>query len=66
MTNNKQIKKDASELLEKVIEFKRNYKELTTSNGSPADDFERELRLILMVARTDEVNEEQLIKDKYF
>lgn len=65
MTNNDKIKTDATELLGKVINFRRNYDNLTSRNSSPIADFEKELRLILMVARTDEENDKQRQQDSY-
>ncbi len=57
MTNNDNIKEDASVLLSKVLAFKRKYR--VGGNNTPLAEFERELRLILMVARTDEENQAQ-------
>ena len=65
MTNNEEIKKDAVELLDRILKFKSKYKNLTGKHGSPIVELERELRLILMVARTDEENSLQSKSDCY-
>ena len=63
MSNNEEIKKDAGELLDRILKFKSKYNNLNGKHGSPIGEFERELRLILMVARTDEENQQQSKQD---
>ena len=67
MTNNDNLKKDATELLNKVIDFKRSYNFISGGPKAPAaiDAFERELRLVLKVVRTDEENNQQSQTDSY-
>ncbi len=65
MTNNDNLKNDATELLLKLQSFKRKYMVKFSSKGSPIDEFERELRMILYVARTDEENQQQIKTDSY-
>lgn len=65
MTNNEKFKTDASELLDKIIKFKRNYGIFSSRNGAALDLFERELRLTLTIARSDEENKNQSNKDSF-
>lgn len=61
MTDNLGFKKEAAELLQKLIDFQRKYQYGNKRHAptSPASMFESELRQMLMIARTDEENKEQ-------
>jgi hypothetical protein len=66
MTDNTAIKTDATELLAKLKAFKsRHGFVIQTKPGSAIDTFEKEIRLILKVVRTDEENQEQSKVDSY-
>lgn len=64
MTNNESFKKDATVLLDKLIDFKRKYRipGISDKDGS-LSKFERELRGLLVIARTDEENNNQYNQD---
>jgi len=63
MTDNTQFKKEAGELLDRLIDFRRKYIKRYIKEMSPAADFEGLLRSMLTIARTDEENQEQYKKD---
>lgn len=66
MTDNTKFKEDATQLLNKLINFQRSY---ITYNKvrieTNAKLFENDLRMMLMIARTDEENQEQRKVDSY-
>lgn len=64
MTNNEIFKKEATELLDKVIYFKRTFRipGICDKDGS-LSKFERDLRGLLHVCRTDEENNSQYNQD---
>jgi hypothetical protein len=59
MTNNENFKKEGSELLEMLVKFRRKYIYHSPIHTCPAKAFEGLLRAMLMVARTDEENQQQ-------
>lgn len=64
MTDNSQLKMDASELLRMVDTFKRRYPRVMQFGiGTPIQAFERELRMVLFILRTDEENAAQYEQD---
>lgn len=64
MTNNDQLKADATQLLNKLIDFKRRHaRTVQFGIGTPIQSFERELRMILHILRTDEENAAQYEQD---
>jgi len=66
MTDNTKFKEEATKLLNNLISFQRSYLTYNTEGGdSSARLFERDLRMMLMVARTDEENQEQRKVDSY-
>lgn len=64
MTDNTQIKNDATELLDKLQKFKQRY-HIFNEKFSHGDMLEKELRLLLMIARTNEENDRQSTIDRY-
>ena len=63
MTNNDKLKEDSTELLNRLIEFRRDYRLGSNDQSAPINGMERELRLILMAVRTDEENKAQSERD---
>lgn len=62
MTDNKKFKEEAGELLDRIIQFRRNYlagKVNEPFMSAPNVLFEAQLRMMLLVARTDQENETQ-------
>lgn len=64
MTDNLELKKDTEALLDALEIYKRKYRHFATKE-SPIFPLDRELRLILMVVRTDEENKRQMERDSY-
>jgi hypothetical protein len=66
MTDNTKFKEDATQLLNKLISFQRSYIQNNSRvRETSAKSFENDLRMMLMVARTDEENQEQRKVDSY-
>jgi hypothetical protein len=64
MTNNETLKKEAEDLLSKIKSFRTNFVNQGRSrDANHWDNVERDLRLMLFVARTDEENEQQYKRD---
>jgi hypothetical protein len=59
MTDNTKFKTEGAELLERLIDFRRKYIKHSPIHSCPAKAFEGILRAMLMVARTDEENQQQ-------
>lgn len=64
MTNNNNFKIDATLLLDQLIDFRRKYRipGICDKDGSFVK-FERDLRGLLVIARTDEENDAQYNQD---
>lgn len=59
MTDNTKFKEEGAQLLEMLISFRRKYIHHSPIHSCPAKAFEGILRAMLMVARTNEENQQQ-------